>query len=746
MTNNAKEKPEVAEGASSKRRLALSEQVLIALVLGIGAGVFLGELAGVFKVVGDIFIMLMQVTVIPYISLALITGLGSKSFGTVKRLAVKGGSILLLLWAIAALLVVSAPLAFPDWPSASFFSTSQIEESIAPDFLRLFIPSNPFYSYANALVPAVVLFSILVGVALIGVKEKYAVIGPLSVLLDALVKVTGLISKLAPLGVFALIANTIGTIAIEDLLRLQVFIVLYALIALVFSLWVLPALITTMTPLRLADVNRCLRAPLITAFASGSGLIVVPMLIEQCKQLIVESKTVEPIKEETAESSVEVLIPTFYTFPTSGMVLILSFVLFAGWYIGLGVSPAAYPSLIAVGIPSLFAGTLVGLPFILDLVELPSDLFQIFVSIDVITGRFTTLVSVAHYASVGLIGTMAILGKLHFRWLRLLKFMLVSTLLFAVVIVGVYALYTYVVVAPYTKDQALKSLRLKVDPQPATVYEEIPSERLSVSQKPASFSEILKRGVLRICYQPNEYPSAFYTNASPPQLVGFDIEMAHRLAARRQLALEFFPTPSEGEAANKLNTGVCDIYMRSLPVSEGRTLIFGMTVPVYTSSVGLIVRDHRRNEFREWKTLRAANETLQIGLDSADESISLIRDILPEAALVPIWDMVEQDKILASGAKGIDAIADMSEEGAAWTLLYPTFNVVVPQPTVSIPVSYAVARGNTGLLEAVNAWLITEKAKGEIGSLYDYWMLGGAAITERPPRWSIIRDVLGWVD
>ena len=174
--------------------------------------------------------------------------------------------------------------------------------------------------------------------------------------------------------------------------------------------------------------------------------------------------------------------------------------------------------------------------------------------------------------------------------------------------------------------------------------------------------------------------------------------------------------------------------------------MFGMTVPVYTSSIGLIVRDHRRDEFREWKTLRAAGDTPQIGLEASVEMILLMRDILPEATLVPIEDMIVQDEMLASGAEGIDAIADMAEEGAAWTVLYPTFSVVVPRPTVALPVSYAVAQGNSDLLEAVNAWLVAEKARGTIESLYDYWMLGGAQRTERTPRWSIIRDVLGWVD
>ena len=53
---------------------------------------------------------------------------------------------------------------------------------------------------------------------------------------------------------------------------------------------------------------------------------------------------------------------------------------------------------------------------------------------------------------------------------------------------------------------------------------------------------------------------------------------------------------------------------------------------------------------------------------------------------------------------------------------------------------------NQELLNAVNAWLLSEKALGHVDELYEYWMLGGASLVDRPPRWSIIRDVLGWVE
>lgn len=235
------------------------------------------------------------------------------------------------------------------------------------------------------------------------------------------------------------------------------YIVLYALIALTLGLIVLPGLITVLTPFRYTEIVKMLRMPLITAFAVGSALIVIPMLIEQCKQLIADAG-LKAIDQQEANSSVEVLIPTFYPFPTLASMLSLAFVLYAGWYIGSNVSVTAYPLLILAGVPSLFGGTLLTIPFLLNLVRLPSDLFQVFVSIDVVISRFGTFLAAMHYATIGLIGTMALSGNIRLRWFRLMRVALISTALIALILLGVRAFYTNVVVAPYTKADMLRSL------------------------------------------------------------------------------------------------------------------------------------------------------------------------------------------------------------------------------------------------------------------------------------------------
>ena len=259
MAQHAKSDTGTAGGKSSgKRRFGLAEQVLVGFVLGLAAGIFFGEMAGALKIVGDAFILLLQVTVIPYIIVSLITALGQLTLEDAKKLGLRAGGVLLVLWGIGLVVVLLTPLAFPNWPSASFFSTSQVEETRSIDFLRLYIPANPFASLANAVVPAIVVFSVLTGLALINVKNKNALLAPLTVISDVLMEVTGFIAKLAPYGVFALTAAAAGTLDLEELNRLQVYVVVYVVLALVLTFWLLPALVTIVTPLRYGEIPRAL--------------------------------------------------------------------------------------------------------------------------------------------------------------------------------------------------------------------------------------------------------------------------------------------------------------------------------------------------------------------------------------------------------------------------------------------------------------------------------------------------------
>jgi Na+/H+-dicarboxylate symporter/ABC-type amino acid transport substrate-binding protein len=740
--------PEISADQVRRRGLrpGLGERVLIGFVLGIAAGIFFGETAHALGVVGVAFVMLLQVAVIPYIVVSLITALGRLTLQDAKRLALKTGGVVLVLWGIGIVVVLLTPLAFPDWPSASFFSTSLVEQAKPIDFLKLYIPANPFASLANAVVPAIVVFSVLIGVALIGVKNKRELLGPLSAVAAALTAVTGFVARLGPYGVFALAASAAGTLDLEELDRLQVYVVVHMTMAIIVSFWVLPALVTVVTPLRYGDVMRVLRGVLITAFAAGSVVFLLPLVAMESKKLMGAGEGPAFGGEgDEARSTVDVLVPTAYNIPSVGSMLSLVFVLFAGWYIGSPVPVSQFPLVIGAGLASLSGGPVIAIPFLLDLLKLPHDLFQIFITMDFLGRRLGTMVTVMTIATTALIGAYALQGRARLRLLPLFRFAGITAALLVGSLIGIRAFYTFVVVAPYTKDQALRGLQLLANPQPATVHHDIPPDLESAATGPADITQIQARGVLRACYLKDDFPSSFFN--ADGQLVGFGIELAHRLARSLELPIEFVPVEGEGkrDAARLLDAGVCDLYASPMAISARRVEVFTMTIPVYTSSAGFIVPDHQRHAFQSWDAIRQRGASVRIAVPGNPEAIAIVRSLLPEASLVPLDSLGDQRKLLASEFPGIDAIADLSEAGAAWTLLYPRFNLVVPKPVVFTPLGVAVARGNQSLAQTLDAWIIAEKAKGTLDALYRYWMLGEAARSGKPPRWSVIRNVLHWV-
>jgi Na+/H+-dicarboxylate symporter/ABC-type amino acid transport substrate-binding protein len=728
--------------AKKRRKIGLATQVFIGLGLGILVGVFFGEKVAFLKVFGDAFIALLQITVIPYIVVALVTSIGTLTLKDARDLGIKAGSVLLILWAVGMVVVLLSPLAFPDWPSATFFSASQIEEPKPVDFLQLYIPSNLFYSLSNAIVPAIVVFSILMGLALINVKNKERFLDILSIVGDALTGITGFIGNLAPYGVFAITASAAGTIDIADLGRLQVYIVIYVVLVAVLSFWLIPALISTLTPIRYGAIFRAFRGPLITAFATGNVLIVLPLLAAESKKLLAEANGHSDQPSEKEESSVDILIPASFPFPSLGVILALLFVPFGGWYVGSVLSVGDYAVMSFAGLASLFGGTVLALPFLFDMLRLPADLFQVFVTVDVIGSRFGTLLAALHIIAITLIGTYALQSKIRIRLMPLLRFTVISVVIMATALIGVRAFYTYVYVAPYTKEKLLTSLHIINNPQPHKTYREPPEIILKKTRSSLSLKGIKKRGILRACYQPDDYPSSFFNDAG--ELVGFDIEMTNRFAHYLNLEIEFLPVHSVTEAAERLNSSYCDIVMSLLPINPALTEQFALTAPVMNLPVGMIVKDHHRDKFREWGRLRAM-KNLRVALPNTPLSQASIARILPNAKPILYQDKKELDNILATGAKDVDAIAAFAEEGSAWTIRYPNFSMVTPTPTLFVPVGYAVARGSTDLLMYLDTWLLNAKANGTIDGLYRYWMLGQVKETQ-PPRWSIIRNVLDWVD
>src|SRR4051812_4628398 len=124
--------------------MTFSRQVLTGLVAGVVTGLFLGDYAAVFRWPADGFVRLLQTMVFPYITISIINNLGRLEPRHARVLAIKVGTIILGLWAIALTFAFLIPLTFPRSDNAQFFSPTLLQPQEPFDFLALYVPSNPF--------------------------------------------------------------------------------------------------------------------------------------------------------------------------------------------------------------------------------------------------------------------------------------------------------------------------------------------------------------------------------------------------------------------------------------------------------------------------------------------------------------------------------------------------------------------------------------------------------------------------
>jgi len=218
--------------------------------------------------------------------------------------------------------------------------------------------------------------------------------------------------------------------------------------------------------------------------------------------------------------------------------------------------------------------------------------------------------------------------------------------------------------------------------------------------------------------------------------------MTHQFARQLDLKLAFLPVRSITEGGQRVNTSYCDVFMSLLPITPELTERVAMTSPVLKSAVGMIVADHLREQFQTWADIRKM-KGIRIAVSDTPAVLSFLARELPNATAVVYQDKKELDHMLASGLPDADPILMAAEEVAARMILHPQFHLVAPAPTLLFPFGYTVAHGDSQLLLYPNTWLLNAEGDGTIDGLHRYWMLGEVKQT-LPPRWSIIRNVLGW--
>ena len=216
----------------TKKKIGLSTQIFIALLIGALFGVVIHYwipsgyikdtviVEGVLYVVGQGFIRLMQMLVVPLVFCSLICG--SMAIGDTKTLGkvgVKTIGFYLVTTALAVCVALgSALLINPgrglDMDAVQKGTVSSTTEATSlVDTLLNIIPKNPVQSMANGDMLPIIVFALFVGIMLAKLGTRGSVVANFfSQFNDVMMEMTMAIMKVAPIGVFCLIARTFATV------------------------------------------------------------------------------------------------------------------------------------------------------------------------------------------------------------------------------------------------------------------------------------------------------------------------------------------------------------------------------------------------------------------------------------------------------------------------------------------------------------------------------------------------------
>jgi proton glutamate symport protein len=246
--------------------------------------------------------------------------------------------------------------------------------------------------------------------------------------------------------------------------------------------------------------------------------------------------------------------------------------------------------------------------------------------------------------------------------------------------------------------------------------------------------------VLRIGYIPDSLPFAYFNRKE--QLVGYDVEMAARLARDMGLKLEFYPT-SLINMATHLKEKRIDMVMSRLTLSASRIRDVCFSEPYQQLMLCGVVAKKDKGKFDEAGEQDRLQAEINIVMAQPSPHLDTFQAAFPRAT----FSFVDSVRKFYEATEGeYDILLTSMEVGSAWNMVYPDFTtVLVRDGTMKKELVYAASPENAQLIRKLNDWLRLQRTNGTMTRLYDYWVRGlPRSSDKKTPRWCIMRNVLGW--
>ncbi|WP_419911614.1 cation:dicarboxylate symporter family transporter [Hoeflea sp.] len=708
------------------RRLPL--YVLLGGVAGVLIGLFSPLLAALVAPVGDIYIRLMEVVVLPYLISSLILGLGQLAPETARKLFRKSWAIYLALWAMTFTVLLFAALTVPLVRQAAvidFSSALSAPDASASSLIDLLVPDNLFQALSNNYIPSIVLMGLIFGIAVQQSKKPTELLEMLSVVRQACIRIWEWIVLLAPIGVCALFANSFSSMDPEGYAAMSIYIVVVVSSALLISLWILPMMLTAFLPMKYWELMSELKEAFLIAVVTSLSVASLPM-IQRATQNMAQ-KYCKAEKESEQREIIQTTLSISYPLAQIGNFFILVFLLYASFYFFI---PLTGWHLMELPIVTLLSG--IGSPtssigavtFMASWLKMPAETTNLYVETMAITRYVQVLASVAAFAFVTILVTFTFYGQLRFNIRRFVATIVVAGICLSAISslarlggthIQLHSETNYLEMGLPEEVQALSDENLvsrlgKVSQESEKDTTGAPTG----SETHNVLGRIQSNGVLRVGINPNVMPFTYENNRG--RLVGYDVELMYRFAQSMSVEIVFVPYNWQSLIKN-LSNYEFDIAIGGIYITNERLETITVSDPYYENPLALIVRTDQINDFASREKINSI-ENLTIAVFDDPVLIPTAKRSFPTAKIkvLPNYDN------LADEAE-VDAAIWTLEQARAWAISHEGYSTAVPRNIATrFLFAYLMPPDAPGLSDYLNYWMRLQKDNGVLADMTKRWI------------------------
>ncbi len=282
--------------------------IIIAMILGAVIGVQMGDSASMFKPLGDLFIQLIKMLVVPLVLVSIISGAAAlgetKSAGLIGFVSIGFMMVTTIISIVLALTLgeIFQPGASIDHNAIETLieSSEEIDSATtaAPtmgfwDTVIGMIPANPIQALTEGNILQIIIFGLFFGfgVSALAKDKRTKISNGLNYVLEALIWCIEKVMYVAPFGVFGLIADATGSFGFDVLIQVANVLWIDIIAIAIIGLGLYPLCVALFSRVKLKDYFRAMIKPQVVSFSTASSLATLPVNMEACNEMGISKQT-----------------------------------------------------------------------------------------------------------------------------------------------------------------------------------------------------------------------------------------------------------------------------------------------------------------------------------------------------------------------------------------------------------------------------------------------------------------------